>query len=74
MSKVKDALGQDALDARELIDEGIMTEDEWQREYNPGWVDPVEKMGDMVDDDHDCKAEFGEHGCSHPSHPEGLEL
>jgi hypothetical protein len=75
MSKVKDLLGQDALDARELVDDGIITEQEWLDEYQPMYVDPVEKMGDMVsaDDDHDCHAEGGESGCTHPSHREDVE-
>ncbi len=48
MSKTKQALSEEALDALELVDEGQMTEAEWLAEYAPTYVDPVEKGGDVV--------------------------
>jgi hypothetical protein len=68
MSKIKRSLSQDALDARELVEDGFLTWEEWERRYAPQYVDPVEKIGDMVE--HDCHSELGEDGCAHPSHGE----
>lgn len=48
MSKIKRVLSEEAMDARELVEMGLLTEEEWLERYEPEWVDPVEKLGDVV--------------------------
>ncbi len=48
MSQIKRALSEEAMDALELVELGQMTEQEWLDEYTTQWVDPVEKLGDVV--------------------------
>lgn len=47
MSKIKQSLSEEAMDALELVELGQMTEQEWLEEYTPMYVDPVEKGGDL---------------------------
>lgn len=48
MSKIKQSLSEEAMDALELVGTGQMSEEEWILQYAPGYVDPVEKGGELV--------------------------
>lgn len=50
--------------------EGFLSEAEFKR-LTDKWFEDFFNPKEAYD--HDCKAEFGEHGCSHPSHGEDIE-
>ena len=47
MGKLKQSISEEAMDALEEVGE-TMTYEEWLAEYQPQWVDPEEKIGDLV--------------------------
>lgn len=48
MSLIKRALSEEAMDALEDVQEGLISMEEWLEEYQPQYVDPVEKGGELV--------------------------
>lgn len=59
MSKLKAKLTDEAMDALEDVQDGLMSYEDYVKYYDP--------YG-LTEAPHDCKLGNGEHGCPDPSH------